>query len=162
MINSIDELNKQIKKLLEKAIILTRDIIYNVILDKVCDYYDEAVFDGSYDPINYKRTYRLQKSLTSSIIYNKNTIGFTVGWDDDYLEFRYSGWQEQYGRGKFGINQATGEDILKYFNSGRHGGNAFKGNHNYWDEVFEELDSKYGGIDNLFKQNCKKVGLPIK
>lgn len=162
MKKNMKDLTSQVDKCVEKAIKLTKDAVYEVVLNKVFDYYEEPVFDGYDEPLNYERTGKLQESLTSSIIYDKNTIGFTVGWEDDYIEYRYPGWKEQYGRGKSGVNKATGEDVLRYFNSSRHGGNAFRGNHNYWDEVFEELDSKYGGISNLFKQNCKKVGLPIK
>lgn len=162
MIKDIKDLSKQVNKLLEKAMKLTRDIIYNIVLDKVEDYYEEVVFDGFAEPSDYGRTHKLVTNLKSSPIKFDGNFSFTVGWEDDYLEYRYSGWEKQYGRGKSGVNQATGEDVLRYFNSGRHGGNAFRGEHNYWDEVFEELDDKYGGISNLFKQNCKKVGLPIK
>ena len=162
MIKNIKDLASQVDKCVEKAIKLTKDVVYDVVLNKVLDYYEEPVFDGYDEPLNYERTGKLQESLTSSVIYNKNQIGFTVGWENDYLEYRYEGWQKQYKRGKFGVNKATGEEVLRYFNSGRHGGDAFKGSHNFWDEVFEEIDRKYGGINNLFKANCKKVGLPIK
>ena len=60
-----------------------------------------------------------------------------------------------------GKNYATGEDVLTYFNTGRHGGDAFIGSHNYWDESLEEIESR-GGIDNILKKNLKKLGVPIK
>ena len=79
-----------------------------------------------------------------------------IGWDSEYLQFRYPR-----GFGKSKYNGITGLQVLKAFNSGTHG-YTVEGEHNYWDEALQEIDSKYGGIENLFKTNCKKVGLPIK
>lgn len=93
MIKNIKDLTAQVDKCVEKAIKLTKDAVYEVVLNKVLDYYEEPVFDGYDEPLNYERTGKLQESLTSSIIYDKNTIGFTVGWEDDYIEYRYPGWK---------------------------------------------------------------------
>ncbi len=160
--NNINELNKFIEPYIIKALELTRDELFDIISEKVSDYYREPVFDGKNEPLGYKRTGKLMESLTASnILTNNKTYSFTVGWDDDYLEYTYPGWKERWGRGLRGKNHATGSDVLTYFNTHRHGGNGFLGSHNYWDEFIDEINNR-GGIDLIFKKNLIKLGIPIK
>ena len=99
------------------------------------------------------------ESLTAShITKSGNSMEFRVGWDDEYLTFRYPRWftHKTYGDAYNGI---TGLQVLQAFNSGTHGYTVI-GEHNYWDEALAELGGEQG-IINIFKANCKKVGLPI-
>ena len=101
----------------------------------------------------------LMSSLTASHIVSSNgNYSFNVGFDDDYLTFRYNGGftTRRYGS-KY--NRATGLDVLNWFNSSSHGGTV-DGSHDYWDEAIGELGGSTGLVE-LFKRNCKKVGLPI-
>lgn len=45
-------------------------------------------------------------------------------------------------------------------NNKSHGGTV-SGEHSYWDESIEHIN-QLGGLNEIFKRNCKKVGLPIK
>ena len=159
-IRNMNDMNKVLQPYIIKAMELTRDEIFEVVSRKVSDYYNEPVFDGGDTPM-YQRTGHLRDSLTGSNVTCKNNIySFTVGWDDEYIEYTYSGWTRRWRRGLKGKNYATGEDVLNYFNTGRHGGDGFTGDHNYWDEAIDELGGSTGLVE-LFKRNCKKVGLPI-
>ena len=65
------------------------------------------------------------------------------------------------GNTKWDANvSATGQDVLEWFNAESHGG-TIEGSHQFWNEALSEIDEKYGGLLNLFKQNCIKVGIPI-
>lgn len=156
-----NEFEKFFNSKLQKAMELTRDEVFEVVSRKVSDYYNEPVFDGSDTPM-YQRTGHLMDSLTGShVTHTNNMYSFTVGWDDEYITFTYPGWERRWGRGLAGKNYATGEDVLTYFNTGRHGGNAFTGDHNYWDEALDEINSR-GGLDGILKRKCQQVGIPIK
>lgn len=156
-----NEFEKYFNSKLQKAMELTRDEVFEIVSQKVLDYYNEPVFDGSDTPM-YHRTGHLMDSLTGGHVkYENNMYSFTVGWDDEYISYTYPGWKRRWGRGLAGKNYATGEDVLTYFNTGRHGGNGFTGDHNYWDESLEEIESR-GGIGNILKKNLKKLGVPIK
>lgn len=158
-IKSMKDLEKVVNRYIEKAMVMTRDEIFEVVSQKVSDYYDEPVFnnDPPNEPRMYKRTGRLMEELTgSNVIKLGNSFSFTVGWDDEYLSFSYPGnpnWE--------GNVPATGYDVLTSFNTGFHG-ITVKGNHNYWDEAIDELNSIHGSIPELFKKNLKKCGLPVK
>lgn len=159
LIYSLEELNVVMQRYLIKALELTRDEIFEVLSNKVSEYYNEKVFNNRYDksePVLYDRTYNLMESLTASTIKNiKNGYEFSVGWDDDYLSFQYI------GNGNGGqFDALTGEEVLIAFNSGSHG-YTVSGNHNYFDEALNELGGSVG-ITTLFKNNCRKVGLIIK
>lgn len=157
IIKNISDLNKAFEPYLEKAMLLTRDEIFKVVSQKVMDYYNEPVFDNedSSEPKYYKRTYTLMENLTASHVNKSgNTLSFSVGWDDDYLQMRY---ENQFHPQQLG---ATGLSILKSFNYSKHGWTV-DGEHDYWDEALEELGGETG-IVKLFMTNCKKVGLPIK
>lgn len=162
-INSIDNLSKILMPYIEKAMKMTRDTIFEIVSNKVMDYYNEPVFSppDETEPDYYRRTGKLMESLSASAITkNGNEFIFTVGFDNDYLQYRYpSGFVTRY-YGK-SYNNVTGRDVLNYFNNSSHGGTV-DGEHDYWDEALEEINTKYGSITNLFKQNCKKVGMPIK
>lgn len=149
MINSINDLEKVLRPYIIKAMELTEDMIFKKIEEKVNEYYIE------YEPKVYQRTDRLRDApFKSEIKKNGNSYYFTTGFRDDYLTFQYPGntqWEKNI--------PASGKDVLTYFNSSSHGG-TIKGSHDYWDEVIEELGSEQGLL-NLFKQNCKKVGIPI-
>lgn len=164
MINNMNDLNKVLQPYIEKAMKLTEDTIFEVVSQKIIDYYNEPVFANSLDPTTpsyYNRTGKLLEELAASNITKVgNEYIFTVGWDDEYLSFSYpSGFiMKKYGES---YNNVTGSDVLNWMNSASHGG-IIKGSHDYWDEALMEIQSSYGGIVNLFKQNCKRVGLPIK
>lgn len=155
------EIEKFFNSKLQQAMEITRDEVFKIVSQKVSDYYHEPVFDESDTPM-YERTYRLRNELISDPVkYDNNMYSFTVGWDDEYISYTYPGWEKRWGRGLGGINRATGDDVLTYFNTGRHGGGGFTGDHNYWDEALEEIESR-GGIDNILKKNLKKLGISIK
>lgn len=157
IIQNIKDLDKVFEPYLEKAMILTRDEIFEVVSRKVSDYYNEPVFqhDPTDVPDYYQRTGNLMESLTAThITKSGNMMEFRVGWDDDYLTFRYP---KGFGKSKY--NGITGLQVLQAFNSGTHG-YTVDGEHNYWDEALDELGGEQG-IINRFKANCKKVGLPI-
>ena len=161
IIQNIKDLDKVFESYLEKAMILTRDEIFEVVSRKVSDYYNEPVFNDPdpTEPDYYNRTGTLMESLTAShITKSGNSMEFRVGWDDEYLTFRYPrGFTHKtYGDAYNGI---TGLQVLQAFNSGTHGYTVI-GEHNYWDEALAELGGEQG-IINIFKANCKKVGLPI-
>lgn len=161
MIKNMKDLEKVVNKYIEKAMIMTRDEIFDVVSQKVSDYYNEDVFNNSptNEPRWYKRTGRLMEELTGSNIERiGNSFKFTVGWSDEYLSFTYPGnpHQDQINH----INPATGQDVLESFNMGYHGWTV-KGEHNYWDEALDEINAKHGSIPLLFKKNLKKCGLSI-
>ena len=70
--NNINELNKFIEPYIIKALELTRDELFDIISEKVSDYYREPVFDGKNEPLGYKRTGKLMESLTASNILTNN------------------------------------------------------------------------------------------
>ena len=157
-IQNMKDLEKVVNKYIIKALELTRDEIFEVVSRKVSDYYNEEVFEHEPRDIPdfYQRTGNLMELLSAThITSNGNGYEFRVGWDSEYLQFRYP---KGFGKSKY--NGITGLQVLQAFDSGTHG-YTVQGSHNYWTEVFEELNSKYGSIVNLFKENCKKVGLPI-
>lgn len=157
IIQNIKDLDKVFEHYLEKAMILTRDEIFEVVSRKVSDYYNEPVFqhDPTDVPDYYQRTGNLMESLTATHISKSgNYMEFRVGWDDDYLTFRYP---KGFGKSKY--NGITGLQVLQAFDSGTHG-YTVSGSHNYFQEALDELGGELG-IINRFKANCKKVGLPI-
>lgn len=156
MITSINELKSKVDKCITSALEQTRIAVGNTLLNKVSDYYDE------YEPIEYERiTFTLLDSLASKSKYSldkgevtkvKDGYEFKVGWDNAYLNFYYKA--------------ATGRMVLEWFDNKTHGGwrydndgNEFE--HRFLTEALEELGGE-SGIKNLFRQNLKKVGLPIK
>lgn len=162
MIKNINDLEKILNKYLIKALELTRDEIFEIVAEKVSEYYGEEVF--SEPPIDipdyYVRTGRLMEELTASnITKSGNMYSFTVGWPDSYLTFRYpGGFQRKSASSKF--NGITGLQVLEAFDSGTHGYTVY-GSHNYWQEALEEINARYGGVMELFQKNCIKVGIPI-
>lgn len=157
IIQNIKDLDKVFEPYLEKAMILTRDEIFEVVSRKVSDYYNEPVFQHNPTdvPDYYQRTGNLMESLTATHISKSgNYMEFRVGWDDDYLTFRYP---KGFGKSKY--NGITGLQVLQAFDSGTHG-YTVSGSHNYFQEALDELGGELG-IINRFKANCKKVGLPI-
>ncbi|MCM1115906.1 MAG: hypothetical protein NC397_10485, partial [Clostridium sp.] len=108
----------------------------------------------------YSRTERLKESFKKSeIIQNGNSYECKIGWDNDYLSFRYSGgFVPKGGSGEY--NGITGLQVLQAFNDSSHG-YTVSGSHNYWDEILEELGGKFG-IINLFKNNLRQCGVPVK
>lgn len=158
MVKNLQDLEKLIQPYIEKALKLTGDAIYKKLKEKVDAYYIEPVFSEP-DPTKpdvYQRSEMLKDSLFEPVItQNGSTTVLTTGFEDDYLSFEYPG-NPQWKKNKL----ATGKDVLEWFNASSHGG-IVKGSHDFWDEALEELDGEQG-IIKLFKQNCKKVGLPIK
>ena len=161
MIRNIKDLENMVNKYMVKALELTRDEVFEIISRKITDYYYEDVFSppDTSEPDVYQRTGKLMESLTAShITKNGNGYEFTVGFDDEYLSFHYSGGftTKKYGSKYNGI---TGEQVLQALNTGTHG-YTVPGSHNYWDEALMEIDQR-GGIQNIFKRNMKKLGVPI-
>lgn len=155
MIKDFSELKVKIDKCIVAALEQTRRAVGGVLLEKTMDYYDE------YDPIEYNRTFTLLDGLASEskysldkgkVIKTKDGYEFKVGWDDTYLNFYYK--------------NATGRMVLEWLDNKTHGGWEYDNNgdlfeHRFFTEAIEELGGEEG-VKNLFKQNCKKVGLPIK
>ena len=95
------------------------------------------------------------ESLSAThITQNGNLFEFRVGWDEEYLTFRYP---KGFGKSKY--NGITGLQVLQAFDSGTHG-YTVSGSHNYFQEALDELGGE-SGIINRFKTNCKRVGLNI-
>lgn len=161
MINSMNQMEKVVTPYIRKAMELTRDRIFEVVSQKVSDYYNERVFSppDEDEPDFYNRTGRLMESLSATHIEQSgNTLSFRVGWDDDYLTFRYPGGFVK--KGSFGsYNKATGLQVLGWMDSQSHGGTV-SGEHSYWTEAINELGGQVG-LMKLFKDNCKTVGLPL-
>lgn len=156
-IHNMKELENVVNKYIIKALELTRDEIFEVVSRKVSDYYNEEVFAHErYDiPDFYQRTGNLMESLSAThITSNGNGYEFRVGWDSEYLQFRYP---KGFGKSKY--NGITGLQVLQAFDSGTHG-YTVKGSHNYFQEALDELGNEKGIIE-LFKKNCKRVGLNI-
>ena len=156
-IQNMKDLEKVVNKYIIKALELTRDEIFEVVSRKVSDYYNEEVFEHEPRDIPdfYQRTGNLMESLSATnITSNGSGYEFRVGWDDDYLTFRYP---KGFGKSKY--NGITGLQVLQAFDSGTHG-YTVQGNHNYWTEALDELGNEKGIIE-LFKKNCKRVGLNI-
>ena len=156
-IHNMKELEKVVNKYIIKALELTRDEIFEVVSRKVSDYYNEEVFEHEPRDIPdfYQRTGNLMESLSATnITSNGNGYEFRVGWDDDYLTFRYP---KGFGKSKY--NGITGLQVLKAFDSGTHG-YTVQGSHNYFQEALDDLGGE-SGIINRFKTNCKRVGLNI-
>lgn len=162
MIRNMADLENTVNKYLIKALELTRKEIYMVMADKIVEYYTEKVFSepDSSEPDYYKRTYKLINSLKySDITKNSNGFEFWCGWDDEYLSFRYNNGftTKKYGSKYDGI---TGLQVLQALDEATHG-YTVQGQHRYWQEILQELGYEKG-ILQKFKENCKKVGLPIK
>ena len=156
-IQNMKDLEKVVNKYIIKALELTRDEIFEVVSRKVSDYYNEEVFEHEPRDIPdfYQRTGNLMESLSATHITSSgNGYELRVGWGDDYLTFRYP---KGFGKSKY--NGITGLQVLQAFDSGTHG-YTVQGNHNYWTEALDEL-GKEQGIIELFKKNCKRVGLNI-
>ena len=154
MINSMNQMEKVVTPYIRKAMELTRDRIFEVVSQKVSDYYNERVFSPPDEdvPDVYIRTGRLMESLSATHIEQSgNTLSFRVGFDKEYLEFHYP----FSGRGI----PATGLDVLTWMDNRLHGGTVL-GEHSYWTEAINELGGQ-AGIMKLFKDNCKTVGLPL-
>lgn len=155
--NNIKDLEKMLDPYFQKAAIKTRDEIFEIMSNKVSEYYSEPVFEHEpYDvPDYYERTGNLMESLTAShVTKTNNGYTFTVGWDSDYLSFNYPR-----GFGKSPYNGITGRQVLQAFNSGTHGFTV-DGEHNYFDEAIDEINSR-GGADGIFIKHLKKLGVPI-
>lgn len=164
IIRSMSNLTRIIELRMIKAMELTRDDIFKVVSQKVFDYYEEPVFgtkrnsDPS-EPEYYQRGHAgrsLMDSLTASNVKkNGDNYEFTVGWDRDYLTFRYPT-----GFGNSAYNGITGLQVLQAFDSGTHG-YIVHGSHKYFQEAIMELGGQEG-IKKKFKKNLKKCGLNVK
>lgn len=154
-ITSIAQLKQEIEIRIKKAMEMTRDEIYNVVLTNVYRYYDE------YDPITYSRTDNLLDSFIEADRDVKAVDGgfsFKIGWEDDYLEFVYPDTFRPRTRSK-----PTGLQVLEMFNGEYHGANCphsiLKGeNNSKWDKSIAELGG-IEGISNILEKNLAKVGL---
>lgn len=170
-ISNVKDLEIAIRPYIIKALELTRDEIAATIQSHVNNYYEEDFFvenNPQNEPYVYKRTGKFKEALSKSvypIIYSDGDFWMRVGFSDSYLDFQYDGG-------------ATGFQVLGWASEGAHGGiygnNTHRflgekenlrygdGNVFFWNDALVEIESKYGSIQNLFKSNCEKVGLPIK
>lgn len=169
-ISNIKDLEIVLRPYIIKALELTRDEIAAIIQSHVDEYYKEDFFvdnDPKNEPYSYERTYEFKNALSNSVYpvtYSNGVFSFRVGFAEEYLDFQYDGG-------------ATGFQVLGWASEGAHGGiygnNTYRflgqqenlryGDSNvfFWNDALAEIESKYGSIQNLFKSNCKKVGLPI-
>lgn len=158
IIKNLGQLQKELNSRIIKAMELTKEEIFDVVFQKVVQYYNEPVFSlpDETEPDVYRRTGRLMESLTAShVVATSNGFQFTVGWDDDYLTFRYPGnptWE--------GNVPATGFDVLSWMDDKLHG-YTVSGNHRFWSEALSELGGK-PGILSIFESNLTKCGVPLK
>lgn len=163
MIHNIKDLERVLQKYIVKALELTRDEMFEIVSDKIVEYYNEPVFDNPNDPtqpVHYNRTGRMLESLSSSAIMLENDgYMFKIGWDDDYLTYHYP---KGFATNRFGetYNNVTGRQVLLWMNQKSHGG-IVSGEHNFWDEALMEIE-KRGGFTQIFKRNCERVGIPLK
>ena len=153
VIKDLSDLESIVNKAIEKSMKLTQKEIFQIMKRKVAEYYKEEVFrTGTNKPSVYNRTNKLKDSLECSPINAVNgTYVCQVGWTDEYIEFTYP------KIGKYGTSN-TGGDVLRAFNSSYHGATddyRVKGNHDYWDEIIDEINS-IGGVIGIFKKNLKK------
>lgn len=169
-ISNIQDLEIALHPYIIKALELTRDEIATTIQRHVEEYYKEDFFvdnEPKNKPYFYKRTEEFKDALPNNVYpvtYSDGKFSFKVGFPEDYLNFQYDGG-------------ATGFQVLGWASEGAHGGiygnNTHRflgenvnlrygdGNVFFWNDALVELESKYESIQNLFKSNCKKVGLPI-
>lgn len=170
IIKNMNDLDKLLKPYIEKAMILTRDEISDIIQYYIDEYYEEKFFiknTPQNKPYSYERTNRLKEALSKSVYpvkYSNGIFSFRVGFSENYLDFQYK--------------NASGFEVLGWASEGSHGGiygnntNKFldeqtsdkygDGDIFFWNDAMEEIRKKYGSIQNMFIANCKKVGLPIK
>lgn len=139
---NLAELEKMINVRIGMALELMQDKIFEILTRQVAAYYDE------YMPKKYTRTFRLYEAPKKyPLESNGNTYSFKVGFADEYLTCEYT--------------DGTGLNVLQDFNSKRHGYlDGF--DHNYWDEIIDEINNNYGGFGGLFKKKCAEVGINLK
>lgn len=157
-----NEFEKFFNSKLQKAMELTRDEVYEILLGKVSDYYEETPINDWGSP-RYQNTDML-KNATEKTSVSKigNKLTFTLGFQDEYLTYEYPGWERRWKRGNAGKNGVTGEEVLsEQFNAHMHGNPNFMGRHDYWDELISEIQS-LGGLDGILKRHLIKLGIPIK
>lgn len=170
-IKNMKDLDRIIQLYIKKAMELTRDEISEIIQKHVDEYYEEDFFVNNSPqnkPYSYKRTNRFKNALSKSIYpvkYSNGKFSFQVGFDQDYLNFEYSGG-------------ATGFQVLGWASEGAHGGIYGNSTHNFlgeqednrygngnvffWNDALLEIEHKYGNLQKMFISKCKEVGLPIK
>lgn len=89
----MSDLTKALDPRIKKAMELTRDEIFDMLRQKVDEYYEETPINGWGTP-PYQRTHRLEKAASKSAIDSSNgCFTFTVGFNDEYLSFQYPGWE---------------------------------------------------------------------
>lgn len=162
IVNSIEQLKKIVQQKLSLALKMTQDEIYETIQENIKNYYDEKVF---YDidsknmtniPRFYNRTFQfLQSLIKSDIVIDGTNVYCSVKIDTDSLNY-----------------VQDGEIVIDMINRGYHADtslnnglyetprNIYAKNH-FWDDSLEQLGG-YDGILSIMKNNCKKVGIPIK
>ena len=154
---SYNELEEYINSKIQQAMELTKNEIFEIVSQKVSDYYSEPVFihDPKDKPDRYQRTGKFMESLSAQPVTKKaNMYEFVVGWDDEYISYRY---ENQFDPERPGI---TGESNLHSFNNAYHGW-IVKGNHEYWNEAIEEITVR-GNVDGIMKKYLKQLGVPVK
>lgn len=161
---NMKDLEDAINSIIFKAMELTMYEVHNIVFDKVLQYYSEPVFFNS-PPTEPKKYIRGSSQMSlmesckySGVISSSNGYYFTVGFNDEYLTFRYDGWGDNT---KSKYDAITGEEVLKAFNNKTHG-YTIKGEHKYWDEAIEEIHSQYGSVEELFITKLRECGLQVK
>lgn len=162
IITSPSNLVHEFEKRIKYAMQMTEKQIFEVLSRKIYDYYTEKVFMGNTSdvPQYYERTNKLINSLkTTDVLKISNGYFFKVGFDNEYLTFKYPG---NSGTSYSGLPDIkfTGLDVLESLDNELHGGNV-KGKHRFWTEAIEEINREYNGLDGLFLTNCRISGLNI-
>lgn len=162
IINNMEQLKKIIQQKLSLALKMTQDEIYKVIKENINKYYDEKVFYNiesngmTNTPRFYNRTFQfLQSLIKTDVIIDNNNISCSVKIDTDSLDY-----------------VQDGDIVIDMINRGYHADkslndgsyetprNIYSKSH-FWDDSLEQLGG-YDGILSIMKNNCKKVGIPIK
>lgn len=162
IVNSIEQLKKIVQQKLSLALKMTQDEIYETIQENINKYYDEEVFYNiesnsmTNTPRFYNRTFQfLQSLIKTDVIINGMNVCCSVKIDTDSLNYIQDG-----------------ETVIDMINRGYHADtslnngsyetprNIYTKSH-FWDDSLEQLGG-YDGILSIMKNNCKKVGIPIK
>lgn len=157
ILKNINDLNKIIEKKMQEAISLTHADISKVLQYHIDRYYSDCI------PSVYKRTNILkEKSLVKlDIVKTSNGYSCEVGFDDDYLNYRYPDTWVDIPNSSIQNTPATGYDVLNWNNNGGWHGGTVEGDVEIWDDAIAELGGR-SGILKLLKQNLQNVGLSIK
>lgn len=159
MITNMKQIEKKINGRIALAMKITQQQVYKVIQRHIALYYEEKVFtNNSAIPSEYKRTYQFLNSLIKTdIISTGNGISCKVMIDTDSLNY--------YQPGEVVVDMINrgfhSDTMLAQSGSGYEYPPHIEAESHFWDDAINELGG-YNGILQIFKNSCKKVGLPIQ